>query len=209
MEEIDMDMSRIYDAMDEGVDSLKKEDEINSIEINKKATFELILKDKLIKLIDEPLLPFIEPKGFHFPLNKPYSKILDDTDEDAGGWFDIRIPDFSLIRLHINLVGRKRYAIYDPKSLELGEEVFDDLDAILIHKHIADYRIALALAKQSWEYYLKTTKRAVELAAGAGVPDPKAEVYESVEVEGYPIDQARENYIFSLIDKQLKHYGLI
>lgn len=210
MEEIDMDMSRIYDAMDEGFEMINKEAAEKHFEIMKRSEFEGFLQEHLRRLVPEPLVPYLQLVGLHYPDNRSYQVMLKEmtANENYSGWFKVKIPDFALMAFHINMCKEISFWIFNSLMK------FDDIDDSecwsdnSIHKNVKDYRLALALAKQVWEVYVKF-EGSVELAAGAGAPDPKAEVYEPVEVEEFTVDIARENYIFSLIDKQLKHYGLI
>jgi len=210
MEEIDMDMSRIYDAMDVGFEMINKEEAEKHFEINKQKEFELFLQDHLIRLIPEPLVPYIELIGLHYPENRSYKEMQKEMigNQYYRGWFKVKIPDFALMTFHINMCKDIRFWIFNP--LMRFEDLDDDecWSDNSIHQNVKDYRLALALAKQVWDAYLKF-EGSVDLAAGAGDPDPKAEVYEPVEADVFTVDIARENYIFSLIDKQLKHYGLI
>lgn len=198
MEEIDMDLSRVYDAMDLGFDILAKdrweEKERIRIEEKKKDAME----NRILSKLDPVLLP--------------YASVIDVMDtEDGGyfGWIEIVIPEFALITLSTDEKGnRMEYWVHNPSKIKGDITVDHDWHDTYLHKGIKDSRLALALAKEAWNYYVKTADVPSESEMSAGESHPKAEVYGPVdgEVGSFQID---EGYVQFMIDKRLKHYGLI
>lgn len=208
MEEIDMDMSKIYDAMDVGFEMINKEAAEKQIKINKQKEFELFLQDHLIRLIPEPLLPWIKLVDLYYPENRSYKEMQKEMIGNGkyGGWFKVKIPDIALISFHITMCNEISFWIFNPLMSfdDIDDSKYWSIDSI--HENVKDYRLALALAKQVWDYYLKTEYPKGN--ASAGESHPEAEVYEPLDGEGgtFEID---EGYVQLMIDKRLKHYGLI
>ena len=214
MEKIDINMTKIHDAMDKGFEIINKTKEEENIEIGKRNYWELFLQDRLIKIIPEPLLPYIKLIDLHYPENIPYSQLKKEMDgnENFRGWFEVKIPGFALIAFHINMCGDIRFWIFNPakivKDIRTDDTNWKDLS---IHENIKDYKVALALAKEAMDFHIKTVdfNRSVKIAdTHAGESHPEAEVYEPLDGEGgtFEID---EGYVQLMIDKRLKHYGLI
>lgn len=197
MEEIDLDLSRVYDAMDIGFDILAKYrwEEKERIRIEEKKRDEM--ENRILSKLD--------------PVFLPYASVIDVTkteDNEAFGWIEINIPEFALITLSTNEKGtRLEYWVHNPSKIKGDISVDHDWHDTCLHKGIKDSRLALALAKEAWNYYVKSNDGPSKPEMSAGESHPNAEVYEPIaSMESFQID---EGYVKFMIDKRLKHYGLI
>ena len=198
MEEIDMNMTDVYSAMDQGFEIINKDKEDERLTVNLQNEWELYLQDHLIRMIDLPLLPYIHNIGLHYPENKSYSDLrtaIKKDLKDYGGWFEIKIPEFALMAIYIDLAGRKSYFVFDPKKVSeksglvaKGEILAtnDDWQSLALNMNIKDHRIALALAKKAWSYYLQDQE---EKSSSSPLAEPKDEpVYEVFEDDFRPTE---------------------
>ena len=200
MEEIDMDLSRVYDAMDEGFEM------INEQKVRQKEAKEMVERKETFEKF-EFMLRYL-PLLLH-----PYASVIDIDNvminKKRVGWIKVKIPEFALITVTVMEENFSViYWVHNPSKVldDLGCDW--DWNDTYIHRNIKDYRIALALAKEAWNYYVKTADAPSKPEVSAGESHPKAEVYGPVEGEfgSFEID---EGYVQFMIDKRLKHYGLI
>lgn len=195
MEEVDMDLTRIYDEMEKGFEILNEEKQAEEMRIKEEKKKIEVLEARILSHLNPALLPFAS---------------IIDTKLDRGilfGWIEISIPEFALMTLSTDEEFiQTRYWIHDPKKVRDAIAHDCDWNETYLHRGIRDHRIALALAKQAWENYVKTADGPVEVRAGES--HPEAVVYEAVDGEfgSFEID---EGYVQLMIDKRLKHYGLI
>lgn len=214
MEEIDMDLSRVYDAMGVGFNILAgdrmKEKERIMVEEKKRIMVEEkkrdVMETRIISKLDPVLLP--------------YASVIDVVKTDYGelfGWIEISIPEFALITLSTHEKGnRLEYCVHNPSKIKGDITIDYNWHDTCLHQGIKDSRLALALAKEAWNYYLKTiapqgkstNEKPVEKDMSAGEGHPKAEVYGPVDGE-FGSFQVDEGYVQLLVDKRLKEYGLI
>lgn len=148
------------------------------------------MQDHLIRLIPEQLLPYIKLVGLHYPENRSYKEMQKEmiTNENYGGWFKVKIPDFAFIAFHINMFKDICFWIFNPL---MTFDAIDDNECWSdnsIHKNVKDYRLALALAKQVLDTYVKFEK-ALDTASGDGDPNPKAEEREELRATDIPLDE--------------------
>jgi hypothetical protein len=208
MEEIDMNMTRIYNDMDEGFEILNTQKEIEIARIKQENDFRAFLMKKLEEFIPQSWQAYSHCIDLHYPENISPEKMrtICDNNENFRGWYQVRIPDFALIAVHVDMKAEMLFLVFDPAYTQDGLAPDDDWHECVLHKNIRDKRIALALAKQAWENFVKTAN--VPVAMSAGESHRNAEVYEAVDGEfgSFEID---EGYVQLMIDKRLKHYGLI
>lgn len=213
MEEIDMNMTEVYFAMDEGFEILNEEKDKERREEKDFYEFRTFLTDGLEKLMDDPIRPYARLIDLYFPINLPVRvmKELIVRSEKYGGWFEISIPDFALMACHINMMGEGSYFVFNPKQISDGLTHSEkDWNEITLHRNIRDHRVALALAKQAWAFYLKEDQEAGKATMPAEeVPNHKAEVYEPMDEPEVYIDALQNTFIISLIDQRLKSHNLI
>ena len=208
METIDTNMTRIYNDMDEGLEILNTQKEIEIMRIKQKNDFRAFLMTKLEEFIPQSWLAYSHCIDLYYPENitPDELRMICDNNEAFGGWYQVKIPFFALIALHVNMKAEKHFFVFDPARIQDDLSPDHDWHELALHRNITDKRIVLALAKQAWQHFMKT-----EYSKGnesAGESHPKAEVYEAVDGEGgsFEID---EGYVQLMIDKRLKHYGLI
>jgi hypothetical protein len=115
-------------------------------------------------------------------------------------------PEFALIALHVDMKAEKHFFVFDPARIQDDLSADHDWHELALHRNISDKRITLALAKQAWQDFMKTEYPKGNMSAGES--HRNAEVYEEIDGEfgSFEID---EGYVQLMIDKRLKHYGLI
>ena len=208
MEEIDMNMTRIYNDMDEGFEILNTQKEIEIAGIKQENDFRAFLMTKLEEFIPQSWLAYSHCIDLHYPENVTPEKMrkIYENNDNFGGWYQVRIPDFALIVVHLNMKAEKHFFVFDPARIQDDLTPDHDWHELALHRNISDKRITLALAKQAWQDFMKTEYPKGNMSAGES--HRNAEVYEEIDGEfgSFEID---EGYVQLMIDKRLKHYGLI
>jgi hypothetical protein len=145
MEEIDIDMTAVWSACDEGRKKIAAEKEM---EEKSRKRFEEDLEKAKMELI--AMVPEIL---------RPYTVVIDtDTTYEIGGlrveqgWMHVDIPGFAPITIYaVNEVHQKTLS-YSVHSAD-EDLLVEDFERNVIYRYIADYHIALARAYEVMENY--------------------------------------------------------
>lgn len=145
MEEIDMDMTAVWSACDEG---RKKIDAEKEMEEKSRKRFEEDLEKAKMELI--AMVPEIL---------RPYTVVIDtDTTYEIGGlraergWMHVDIPGFAPITIYAENKVHQKTLSYSVHSAS-KDLLVEDFERNVIYPRIADYHIALARAYEVMENY--------------------------------------------------------
>jgi hypothetical protein len=165
MEEIDMDMTAVWSACDEG---RKKIDDEKEMEEKSRKRFEEDLEKAKMELI--AMVPEIL---------RPYTKVIDiDTTYEMGGlraeqgWMDVDIPGFALITIYAVNEEHKKTLSYSVHSAS-KDLLVEDFERNAIYRYIDDYHIALARAYEVMENYQQREHGSIPAVLAATPSEPQ------------------------------------
>ena len=144
-EEIDMEMTGIYGAMDEGLVILAEE--------KRKEEDQNLDYEKQLKILEKESFAFLPE------ILRPFSKLQDmDTYIDGKGcfkpefiWWSVEIPDLAMIGVFWNSTSENnlKYVVFKPEFNENPGNPFkhaDEWNKLIAYRDITDHKIALARA---------------------------------------------------------------
>lgn len=150
-EEIDMEMTEIHNAMDQGLCILAAE---KRRELEHEQTHQQLMKvarKESFKFLPEAIRPFAKIVDIDIDVN--YSPTII--------WFRLDVPDLAKIAVIVNRFFsyalqrqeiRVKYHVFDP-NIEGDPFAWDEWNEHIVYKDIEDHRIALARAYQVMENY--------------------------------------------------------
>ena len=153
-EKIDLELTGIYNAMDEGLIILAEE--------KRKMEDQNLSYEKQLKTLKKESFAFLPE------ILRPFSKLLDmDTYIDEKGcfksefiWWLVEIPDLAMIGVFWNSTSENnlKYAVFKPEFTGNPGNPFEHADEwkkIIAYRDITDHKIALARAYQVMENYVQ------------------------------------------------------
>jgi hypothetical protein len=170
-EEIDLELTGIYNAMDEGLVILAEE--------KRKEEDQNLDYEKQLKTLEKESFAFLPE------ILRPFSKLQDmDTYIDEKGcfkpefiWWLVEIPDLAMMGVFWNSTSENnlKYVVFKPEFNENPGNPFkhtDEWNKIIVYRDITNHKIALARAYQVMKDHMQRQHGKIpEMAVGSNEPE--------------------------------------